>query len=167
MTVISLMMMTSKITLSTTAIATRYSTRYSDFLLLLDSNSTRSKKTLHAGACSEYICFRGLSPGVHRGSKDGGLVSRGWWAWGLDSRIGSQTSSITYFHLFFHSKRSILGDCILWYNCYILAGSVWLSRGRWCLDGPFRIPPPLLPGYIRVAFLTIETLLPENFLSHS
>ena len=37
MTVISLMMMTSKITLSTTAIATRYSTRYSDFLLLLDS----------------------------------------------------------------------------------------------------------------------------------
>ena len=39
MTVISLMMMTSKITLSTTAIATRYSTQYSDFLLLLDSKS--------------------------------------------------------------------------------------------------------------------------------
>ena len=39
MTVISLMMMTSKITLSTTAIATRYWTRYSDFLLLLDSKS--------------------------------------------------------------------------------------------------------------------------------
>ena len=37
MTVISLIMMTSEITLSTTAIATRYSTRYSDFLLLLDS----------------------------------------------------------------------------------------------------------------------------------
>ena len=50
MMVISLMMMTSKITLSTTAIATRYSTRYSDFLLLFDSNSTQSKKTLLAGA---------------------------------------------------------------------------------------------------------------------
>ena len=50
MTVISLMMMTSKITLSTTAIATRYSTRYSDFLLLLDSYSTQSKKPLIAGA---------------------------------------------------------------------------------------------------------------------
>ena len=41
MTAMSLMMMTSKITLPTTAIATRYSTRYSNFLLLLDSNSTR------------------------------------------------------------------------------------------------------------------------------
>ena len=38
------MMMTSKITLSTTAIVTRYSTRNSDFLILLDPNSTRSKK---------------------------------------------------------------------------------------------------------------------------
>ena len=52
MTVISLIMMTSKITLSTTAIATHYSTRYLDFLLLLDSNSTRSQKPLLAGAWS-------------------------------------------------------------------------------------------------------------------
>ena len=52
MTAMSLMMMTSKITLPTTAIATRYSTRYSNFLLLLDSNSTRSQKPLLAGACS-------------------------------------------------------------------------------------------------------------------
>ena len=46
------MTMTSKITLSTTAIATWYSTRYSDFLLLLDSNLTRSQKPLLAGAWS-------------------------------------------------------------------------------------------------------------------
>ena len=52
MTAMSLMMMTSKITLPTTAIATRYSTRYSNFLLLLDSNSTRSQKPLLAGAWS-------------------------------------------------------------------------------------------------------------------
>ena len=43
------MIITSKITRSTTAIATRYSTRYSDFLLLLSSNSTRSQKPLLAG----------------------------------------------------------------------------------------------------------------------
>ena len=46
--------MTSKITLLTVAIATRYLTQYSDFLLLLDSNSTRSKKPLLAGACSGH-----------------------------------------------------------------------------------------------------------------
>ena len=60
MTAMSLMMMTSKITLPTTAIATRYSTRYSNFLLLLDSNSTRSKKPLLAGACrwpTEHTTF--------------------------------------------------------------------------------------------------------------
>ena len=44
MTVISLMMMTSKITLSTTAIATRYSTRYLDFSLLLDSKSKTTSR---------------------------------------------------------------------------------------------------------------------------
>ena len=49
MTAMSLMMMTSKITLPTTAIATRYS----NFLLLLDSNSTRSQKPLLAGAWSQ------------------------------------------------------------------------------------------------------------------
>ena len=53
MTAMSLMMMTSKIMLPTTAIATRYSTRYSNFLLLLDSNSTRSQKPLLAGAWSQ------------------------------------------------------------------------------------------------------------------
>ena len=52
MTVMSLVMMTSKFTLPTTAIASRYSTRYSDFLRLLDSNSTRSQKPLLAGAWS-------------------------------------------------------------------------------------------------------------------
>ena len=58
MTAMSLMMMTSKITLPTTAIATRYSTRYSNFLLLLDSNSTRSQKPLLAGACCWHTSSR-------------------------------------------------------------------------------------------------------------
>ena len=49
------MMMKSKITLPSTAIATRYSTRYSNFLLLLDSNSTRSQKPLLAGAWSPGV----------------------------------------------------------------------------------------------------------------
>ena len=43
MTVMSLMMMTSKITLSTTAIATRW-TRYSDFLVLLDLKSKTTSR---------------------------------------------------------------------------------------------------------------------------
>ena len=66
MTAMSLMMMTSKITLPTTAIATRYSTRYSDFLLLLDSNSTRSKKPLLDEAWDHYIF-----PNYHYGSPAG------------------------------------------------------------------------------------------------
>ena len=64
MTAMSLMMMTSKITLPTTAIATRYSTRYSNFLLLLDSNSTRSQKPLLAGACLGVVVVIKVLPCV-------------------------------------------------------------------------------------------------------
>ena len=53
--------MASKITLLTVATATRYSTWHSDFLLLLDSNSTRSQKPLLAGACSS-VCHGANQP---------------------------------------------------------------------------------------------------------
>ena len=51
MTMISAMMIVTKYSLPTIDFATRYSTRYSDFLLQPDSNPTRSKKSLLVGAC--------------------------------------------------------------------------------------------------------------------
>ena len=67
--------MTSKIMLSTTAIATRYSTWYSDFLLQFDSNSTRSKnhyslrpgEHTFSGTCQDHYIF----PNYHYGSPAG------------------------------------------------------------------------------------------------
>ena len=51
MTMISAMMIVTKYSLPTIDFATRYSTRYSDFLLQPYSNPTRSKKSLLVGAC--------------------------------------------------------------------------------------------------------------------
>ena len=51
MTLISAMMIITKCSLPTTDFATRYSTRYSDFLLQPYSNPTRSQKSLLVGAC--------------------------------------------------------------------------------------------------------------------
>ena len=56
MALISAMMIITKYSLPTTDFATRYSTRYSDFLLQPYSNPTRSQKSLLVGAC--------LSPSV-------------------------------------------------------------------------------------------------------
>ena len=51
MTMISAMMIVTKYSLPTIDFATRYSTRYSDFLLQPYSNPTRSKKSLLVCAC--------------------------------------------------------------------------------------------------------------------
>ena len=55
MTIISAMMMITKYSLPTIDFATRYSTRYSDFLLQPYSNPTRSKKSLLVGAWSQAM----------------------------------------------------------------------------------------------------------------
>ena len=55
MTLISAMMIITKCSLPTTDFATRYSTRYSDFLLQPYSNPTRSQKSLLVGACLSMI----------------------------------------------------------------------------------------------------------------
>ena len=52
MTMISTMMIVTKYSLPTIDFATRYSTRYSDFLVQPDSNPTQSKKSLLVCACS-------------------------------------------------------------------------------------------------------------------
>ena len=52
MTIISAMIIITKYSLPTIDFATRYSTRYSDFLLQPYSNPTRSQKRLLVGACS-------------------------------------------------------------------------------------------------------------------
>ena len=51
MTIISAMIIITKYSLPTIDFATRYSTRYSDFLLQPYSNPTRSQKTLLVLAC--------------------------------------------------------------------------------------------------------------------
>ena len=51
MTMTSAMMIVTKYSLPTINFATRYSTRYSDFLLQPYSKPTRSKKSLLAGTC--------------------------------------------------------------------------------------------------------------------
>ena len=51
MTIISAMIIITKYSLPTIDFATRYSTRYSDFLLQPYSNPTRSQKSLLVGAC--------------------------------------------------------------------------------------------------------------------
>ena len=51
MTIISAMIIITKYSLPTIDFATRYSTRYSDFLLQPYSNPTRSEKSLLVGAC--------------------------------------------------------------------------------------------------------------------
>ena len=51
MTIISAMIIITKYSLPTIYFATRYSTRYSDFLLQPYSNPTRSEKSLLVGAC--------------------------------------------------------------------------------------------------------------------
>ena len=67
--------------LSTTAIATRYSTWYSDFLLLLDSNSTQSQKPLLVEAwfriniSGQSSSWQHMSVAVIAGGGD--------WGWGL------------------------------------------------------------------------------------
>ena len=50
--IITAVMIITKYSLPTVDFATRYSTRYSDFLLQPYSNPTRSKKRLLVGACS-------------------------------------------------------------------------------------------------------------------
>ena len=116
MTVISLMMMTFKITLSTTAIATRYS----DFLLLLDSNSTRSKKPLLAGTCLR-------------------LSFRSAWAykilWFPPTEIASDTQCVfvffffrktqkhidpIFFVFFFNNKIAPESQCVFVFLCFFL-----------------------------------------------
>ena len=52
MTMISAMMIVTKYSLPTIDFATRYSTRYSNFLVQPDSNPTQSKKSLLVCACS-------------------------------------------------------------------------------------------------------------------
>ena len=55
MTIISAMIIITKYSLPTIDFATRYSTRYSDFLLQPYSNPTRSKKSLLVGAWSSVM----------------------------------------------------------------------------------------------------------------
>ena len=51
--IITAVMIIAKYSLPTIDFATRYSTRYSDFLLQPYSNPTRSQKRLLAGACPQ------------------------------------------------------------------------------------------------------------------
>ena len=53
---ITAVMIITKYSLPTVDFATRYSTRYSDFLLQPYSNPTRSQKRLLVGACIHHIC---------------------------------------------------------------------------------------------------------------
>ena len=57
MTIISAMMIITKYSLPTIDFATRYSTRYSDFLLQPYSNPTRSQKSLLVCACKRGFSF--------------------------------------------------------------------------------------------------------------
>ena len=75
MTMISAMMIVTKYSLPTIDFATRYSTRYSDFLLQPYSNPTRSKKSLLVGAW-----FRSLANKSSRVNELVGLVYM-WKLW--------------------------------------------------------------------------------------
>ena len=57
---------------------------------------------------------------------------------------------ISCLHIFFLSESGVLGQCILWYNCYILAGESG-HRGAVCVL-MVHWGPPLPQRYINAAF---------------
>ena len=79
MTIISAMIIITKYSLPTIDFATRYSTRYSDFLLQPYSNPTRSKKSLLVGACIGVVWQNDYSITVWEGGVLTSLPSIVWW----------------------------------------------------------------------------------------
>ena len=121
--------MTSKITLPSTAIATRYSTRYSNFLLLLDS---KSKTTTRRGLVRTGLSRWSPTPitvGLNTRSLRCGAWRLGFQPLTHQSSPGARPTLYFYSALFLAVHRCVLPSCAAASLFVRFWKSVWDARG--------------------------------------